>query len=99
MSTYRPAALVVDASINKCSSDSSEFLSNISNNRCFFSFLRYTIKYEGVRILCLDNDTDTTTVMETIYSDGVSANVVVDDTDILCFLLHRPTLLDLVKTF
>ena len=52
------------------------------------------MQYEGIKILFCDNQIDTTTVREAIYSDEEFVEVVACDTDILCLLLHHMTLLD-----
>ena len=52
---YRSAALVVDVSMSKCSSDSSEFLNSASNEKSFSSFLGNITKYEGIKLLLCDN--------------------------------------------
>ena len=94
-SRYRSATLVVDVSINNCSpTDSSEFLSSISNKKSLISFLGNKMENEGIKVVFCDTDADTTIVKKAICSDGESVNVLADDTDILCLLLHHTTRLD-----
>ena len=65
--------------MNRYSSDSSEFLSSLSNKTKLILFSENIMKYEGNKILFCDNYIDTSSVKETIYSDGESVGT---DTDI-----------------
>ena len=61
-STYRSAPKVVNASMNRCSSDSSDFLNSVNNNTSLISSFRNIMKCEGIKTLFCDNYICTKTV-------------------------------------
>ena len=84
--------------MNRCSSDSSEFLNSVSNRTSLIAVFVNIMKYEGIRILFCDNYIDTTTVKEAMYSHGESFEAVACNTHILRLLLPHMTHFDLGKS-
>ena len=83
--------------MNKCSSDSLEFLNSVSNNTSLISFFWNIMKCEDFETPFCDNYIGTKTVKKALYNDGESVEAVACDSEILCLLLHYMTLLDIGK--
>ena len=81
----------------KCVTDRAVFLNNYVNKEKFIGFLSTKLTKSGVRVVQTPGDADTTIIREALHPQGCDKDrvqVMADDTDILCLLLHHYQLLD-----
>ena len=81
--------LLISLQKKLCPSDTNNIFANVANKPCFIRFLGNLVERDGINVIYCKGDADTTILNKALETDGKTAVVFADDTDVFCLLMHH----------